>query len=45
VIVGGTGAYAELYGHGKITGAAMEAMQCDAGFGVRLQLIGQGHFN
>lgn len=45
VIVGGTGAYAELYGRGKITGAAAEYMQCDSGFGVRFQLIGEGHFN
>lgn len=45
VIVGGTGAYAELYGRGKITAAATEYLQCDSGFGVRLQLTGEGHFN
>lgn len=45
VIVGGTGAYAELYGRGKITGALAEYMQCDSGFGVRFQLVGEGHFN
>jgi hypothetical protein len=45
VIVGGTEAYAELFGHGKVTGAAMENLQCESGFGARLQFRGDMHFN
>ncbi len=45
MIVEGTGAYAELYGRGKVTGAAMEHLQCASGFGIHLQFLGDVHSN
>lgn len=46
VIVGGTGAYENVNGHGKVTGHAGEMLQCETfGFGVWLQYLGSVHFN
>ncbi len=45
MITGGTGAYAELYGQGRVTGSALEMPQCEFGFGVRIQFIGEAHYN
>jgi hypothetical protein len=45
VITEGTGAYAELYGNGRLVGSAVLLPQCDSGFGVRLSLIGEAHYN
>ncbi len=45
VITGGTGAYAELYGQGRVTGAATSMPQCSSGFGAHIQFIGEAHMN
>lgn len=45
VIVGGTGAYADLYGQGNVTGYGGEFLQCEAGYGVHFQLLGNAHLN
>lgn len=45
IVVEGTGAYAETYGYGGITGSAGDYMQCDSGSGVHLQLLGDVHTN
>lgn len=45
LIVGGTGAYAELYGHGKVSGYGGNFPQCDSGYGVQFQFLGDAHFN
>jgi len=44
VVVEGTGAYADLFGHGRIVATAGDA-GCASGFGVRLSLIGEAHVN
>lgn len=44
VIIEGTGDYAELYGHGRIVASAGDA-GCGSGFGVRLNLTGEAHYN
>jgi hypothetical protein len=45
VITGGAGAYAELYGNGRVVGSAVLLPQCESGFGARLSLIGEAHYN
>jgi hypothetical protein len=45
VIVDGSGAYTELYGHGRLVGTASDDATCASGFGVGLSLIGEAHFN
>ncbi len=45
VITGGTGAYEQLYGHGRIIGAATPMPQCESGVGASLSLIGEAHYN
>ncbi len=45
VITGGTGAYEELYGNGRVIGAAQEIASCEYGFGVRVRFIGTAHYN
>ncbi len=44
-IIGGTGDYAELYGNGRVIGAAQNLSHCEFGYGVRLSLIGGAHYN
>lgn len=48
VIVGGEGAYAELFGHGRWTGwnaAPGAAERCASGFGGYMNLYGEAHYN
>lgn len=45
VITGGTGAYAELFGHGRVVGSATGLAQCASGFGAQISLIGEATYN
>lgn len=45
MILDGTGAYAELYGHGRITGTALEMASCEFGYGARIYFYGEAHSN
>lgn len=45
VITDATGVYENVYGHGRVTGYAGDFPQCESGFGVWLQYLGQVHFN
>ncbi len=45
VILGGTGDYAELYGIGRLIGAASDSSTCASGFGVNISLVGEVHDN
>lgn len=45
LITDGTGTYENVLGHGKITGFAGPMEQCESGFGVWLQFLGDVHFN
>jgi hypothetical protein len=45
VIVDGSGAYADLYGSGRIIGGALEGSSCASGFGVNAALVGEAHYN
>lgn len=45
VITGGTGAYAEMYGHGRVIAALQELPGCESGFGIRIDLYGVAQYN
>lgn len=45
IITGGTGAYADLYGLGRVTGTATAMPGCASGFGVHVQFIGEAQMN
>lgn len=46
MILEGTGAYAELYGNGRVIGTAGGPdSTCASGFGVNLSMIGEAHYN
>jgi hypothetical protein len=45
IITGGTGAYADLYGLGRVVGTASSMPGCASGFGAQVQFIGAAHMN
>jgi hypothetical protein len=45
MILGGDGAYAELYGAGRTVATALDSSICATGVGVRLSFVGVAHYN
>lgn len=45
LVIDGTDAYADLYGHGRMFGTAGYQSTCASEFGIHIQLLGEAHYN